>query len=1120
MRLGRCLPLLLTAWLCFGRLPPCGATPAPPATLTIQTRTTQALTPDGLEVTVVAVNRGTSPARRVQVHVRVPGKVRRSPIRPYLAPGEATAEYFQIPLDDLPPGRYPLIVLTDFQDPYQVPFSVLSVMTFSVGQAEDPALALEAHIPEIIDGETLTLRVRNLDKKARTLRARVVLPREFSSPVVEKTALLAGYAEIVLVFEVRNLGALAGATYPVFCLIEYDADGRHHTAVAETWMHVGRVRTWVHRSRLLWAALGILLLAGMVMAQAKRKRPQICPGLEMGVDMLTLAAIALLLLGFFDPRLLLSNTVPAGGDTLSHFYGARFMKDHLLPHGRLSGWAQGNFAGHPLFRYYFPLPFAAAALLGYLMPLTIAFKLITVAGTFLLPFCVRSCLRRLALPFPAPTLGAVSALAFLFVESNSLWGGNIASTLSGEFAQSLGLSLMFLALGYIWEGLHSGRHQTKVIVLLTCIGLTHASALLFLIALYPFFLINRIHFPRRLWFLLRTNAIAFCLLGFWLIPFLREMPLTSPFTFAWSFGSISEIFPPILVPFMVSAAVAWLGLACRKQWRQGPLAAAMALCGYAVAASLFLYRIAPGLGIVDIRFLPFAQLFATVAGAVGLCLLAKRLRAVCFAPPLLLCAVAAMVGTLSYSSAQRIVFNYSGFEKKPLWPAFSRVCRDLAGTVADPRVVYEHSPLHRRAGGVRAFELLPLFAGRNTLEGVYLQSSLSSPFVFYIQSEISEIASCPFQQYNYSRVNLGRAMEHLRLFNVRDLVAVTESLKERLGGMPDVRLKTIHPPYAIYEIAANPGRYVTPLRYTPIAAPLDNWRNLAWDWFRFTDLQTPLLFTSKPGEHMFKDVLPPAVWRSLPRKPLRPVDPARVQETIGHDYIEIRTPYLNHPHLVRLSYHPNWKAEGADGPYLATPAFMLIYPRKHRVRITFRNSWNDRLGTLLSLLGLGLLLAAIRRRPAAPPQPLQAHSRILHIAFLLGTAALAAFLLVACARGDPQAAYRHGLEAFDQGKYEDAKERFRRAMERFPRSPVIDDTIAHYAYCFFRLEQWTQALEVLQDLLATYPETRRAPEALYHIALCYTHLGRFDLAVETFQRLIRDFPRSMWAARATQRLKQ
>src|SRR5439155_1535215 len=78
------------------------------------------------------------------------------------------------------------------------------------------------------------------------------------------------------------------------------------------------------------------------------------------------------------------------------------------------------------------------------------------------------------------------------------------------------------------------------------------------------------------------------------------------------------------------------------------------------------------------------------------------------------------------------------------WPTFRDLNAHLRGDFRDPRVVYEHSPDHEALGTVRAFEDLPLFSGRSTLEGLYMQASPSAPFVFYVQSEVSNVNSCPF----------------------------------------------------------------------------------------------------------------------------------------------------------------------------------------------------------------------------------------------------------------------------------------------------------------------------------------------------------------------------------------
>src|SRR5690349_21491221 len=53
---------------------------------------------------------------------------------------------------------------------------------------------------------------------------------------------------------------------------------------------------------------------------------------------------------------LLSNTTPAGGDMGAHVWGPAFLRDHLLPHGRLSGWTPDWYDGFPAYQFYMVVP--------------------------------------------------------------------------------------------------------------------------------------------------------------------------------------------------------------------------------------------------------------------------------------------------------------------------------------------------------------------------------------------------------------------------------------------------------------------------------------------------------------------------------------------------------------------------------------------------------------------------------------------------------------------------------------------------------------------------------------------------------------------------------------------
>src|SRR6267143_2175842 len=73
------------------------------------------------------------------------------------------------------------------------------------------------------------------------------------------------------------------------------------------------------------------------------------------------------------PDLLLAHTTPAGGDMGAHVHSPAYLRDHLLPHGRLTGWTPDWYDGFPALVFYFPLPSLLIVLLGGFLPYTVAF---------------------------------------------------------------------------------------------------------------------------------------------------------------------------------------------------------------------------------------------------------------------------------------------------------------------------------------------------------------------------------------------------------------------------------------------------------------------------------------------------------------------------------------------------------------------------------------------------------------------------------------------------------------------------------------------------------------------------------------------------------------------------
>jgi hypothetical protein len=725
-------------------------------------------------------------------------------------------------------------------------------------------------------------------------------------------------------------------------------------------------------------------------------------------DAIGLAAILVVLATVLRPGLLLLPTITAGGDTPCHYPTAAWFHERLLPELRLHGWYPGAYLGHPLLLYYFPLPFLMMSALAPVFGMPVAFKLGTALPVFLLPLLVYLSFRLMRLAFPAPLVGAAAALVFLYVEDTPIWGGSIASTLTGEFSYTYGVGFAVLFLGVLVRARAERRGPWLPAAVLALTSYAHGYAVLWAgLTAAGLLLVD----PARsrgggdgrrglalLGFLLAVAALAFGLAAPSLVPLLADWGYTTPYHDAWIDLTTIGLFPPLLQPLLAVGFVGCLlslvrvargaarrgrerddadgasGTAVRERGRRQDVATLLlghgALVGAALAAA------GPGLGVIDVRFVPLAQLSLALAGAASLGrLLGRFTRADVLALGLVLVA-AAWGESRSQVLRHWASWNYSGLEAKELWPAWRELTTRLRGGVADPRVAVEYGALHERAGSIRMYETLPYFSGRSTLEGVYNQAATTTHPVYYLASELFARSPNPFRSRGYSRFDPESALARLRLFNVSEIVAVSPELASALDARADVVREAVIPPYTVFRLRHPGPGYVEPLAFAPVRAEPATWRDASYRWFsRKPANRAHLVFTD---DARFDTVLADP-WGPPPERPL--AGGVDVSAQVEPERLRIRTSRPGHPLLVKVSYHPRWRAEGADGPYLVSPGLMLIVPRQADVTLTYAaRSGADRLGRMLFLASLAAIVAftrrnASRRRQPARPAPAMADGR-------------------------------------------------------------------------------------------------------------------------------------------------
>ena len=267
---------------------------------------------------------------------------------------------------------------------------------------------------------------------------------------------------------------------------------------------------------------------------------------------LLLTAVVLVVCPLFvlfalHPSKLLLNTTPAGGDMGAHVWAPDYLRHHLFPHGRLSGWSPDWYNGFPALTFYFPGPYLGIALLSFLLPYGVAFKLVSVSGVVGLPLAAYVFGRLIGMKFPGPPLLAVATIPYVFDRYFTIWGGNIASTLAGEFAFSIALCFALLFIGVFNKALETGRYRWLAALLFAATLLSHllptflavAGALLCWL-LQP----SR----RRLGVALLIGAVGAAVAAIWLVPFVWRLGYSNDM--GWE---RTTAFAKGLFPFMCNA---------------------------------------------------------------------------------------------------------------------------------------------------------------------------------------------------------------------------------------------------------------------------------------------------------------------------------------------------------------------------------------------------------------------------------------------------------------------------------------------------------------------------------------------------------------------------------------
>ena len=793
------------------------------------------------------------------------------------------------------------------------------------------------------------------------------------------------------------------------------------------------------------------------------------------------------------PDLLITSTTPSGGDMGAHVWGPAFMRDHLLTSGRLTGWTPDWYAGFPAYQYYmvvpalailavnagFPIwlgvPLAAIALAlayrvarkypahkalvwsiaGLISVLLVgvsygaSFKIVSVAGLVGMPMAAYAAGRLTKSPDPIPAFMAFGVTIFLFDTNFNIYGGNIASTLAGEFAFAISLCLGILAIGFAMRGMDTGRGHVSGAILIALVALCHIIPLLFVVAALLVVTLLDEDLPRwwivaagftmglvplsqadgngammfvasaltvvvvfgaiaaanegvrrRMTWLLIAGPTSALLSSFWLVPFASR----SDYFNDMGWERLNDVGPALLTnPMKIALPIAAVGvfLAFATRDRLGMLFSILALVSASSVANL-----ADG-KLWNARILPFYYLSVYIVAALAVAHVA-RFSAAAYSERLeapdrrvlagaTIFGLLATLGTVSVPlqilpfeqddgtyqvfgiapSSKSFIpswvsWNYSGYEEKRSFREYRDVVAtmdQLGGDIGCGRAMWEYSKELDRYGTPMALMLLPHWTDGciGSMEGLYFESSATTPFHFLNQSALSVKPSRAQRNLPYKAFDIDRGIAQLQVMGVRYYMAQSDEAILAARGHADLQEVAISEPFVVFEVAGT--ELVEGLSIEPVVAEglseeqagdIASRFDIGWVSQAVAFYNDPNLYSAMPAEDG------PLSWQRVPS--LSPADgiPLEAAEIsdidVGTDRVEFHVDQIGKPVLVKISYFPNWKVSGAEGPWRIGPNMMVVIPTENDVTLSYGQTGVEYLGYLMSLAGILILVAVNRRK--------------------------------------------------------------------------------------------------------------------------------------------------------------
>ena len=713
------------------------------------------------------------------------------------------------------------------------------------------------------------------------------------------------------------------------------------------------------------------------------------------LELMFVLACSLVVLTALAPDLLVTDSMPLGTDLVGHAVVAWFDSRNFLDF--LPGaWSDVMFNGYPVNQLYPWLPSWLIGVASLVVPLSIALKMGTALPLVLMPLAAWRAGSWAGLPQPIAVMLAAGTLPYIFDTSCGSCGGTVYATINGEYAFAWAMLFAVLALGAVDRLAREGRGAVLAAALVAATAFSHPLPTLWLLIGIIAIAIGREVWSRRevLIPFSIAAAIASLLAAMWWLPFAAYQAWMPDNTLARGGDALTWLAPANRTWEIVFGLLAVLGLVWAIRQRAWLLVAFAVGAGVALAA---FFRFAEGGPFYSIRLLPFWHYGRWALAAVGFAWLVQTIvrrlqtdRSAATNPAIapvawLLPAVVILGSTWGWWGVTQpatstapgraevvgqsvevtpvsagVRTTFAGFAARADYPQLQAVQQLLQGVAQRygcGTLMWDNGDVAQDSGPVfgdpQVFWQSAIWTDGciPAADGVLVDSSMTASAMLKTKSLVSQSVEPLLTNRDLFTLNLEQGTQRMQSMGIRYYLTQ--------GGPPAEEAKTAElltllasaGPWQVWEV----DKGVPAASLASLPAVFEPRLSDA-DWEAVSDLYfTQDTFGEMPLTQDGLETWPRASLGGLP-EPSKVVAAGVSDIRLEPGRISFDVENVGSPVIVRVSAFPGWSVTGADGPFRATPNYLVVVPTATTVTLVKGRTTVDWIAAAAGVIGLALLI--------------------------------------------------------------------------------------------------------------------------------------------------------------------